>query len=134
MNEEDFKNKKETYIDFLKNDASLQLNWAQKKEVAVWTATVFYLGVIYILYEIHLKYLDGCENHINMILLEVFSLTFLLATISFIWSNFQSIYNSHAYYFAVKRIVFGVLEKEEIPSHKNTRPKKYVTPNTVTIE
>ncbi len=70
MNEEDFKNKKETYIDFLKNDASLQLNWAQKKEVAVWTATVFYLGVIYILYEIHLKYLDGCENHINMILLE----------------------------------------------------------------
>ena len=108
MNEEDFKNKKETYIDFLKNDASLQLNWAQKKEVAVWTATVFYLGVIYILYEIHLKYLDGCENHINMILLEVFSLTFLLATISFIWSNFQSIYNSHAYYLAVKRIVFGI--------------------------
>ena len=93
MNEKDFDNKKETYIDFLKHDASLQLNWAQKKEVAVWTATVFYLGIIYALVRIFLIDNEANFAQIHLIFVAAFSLLFFLAITAFIWSNFQSIYN-----------------------------------------
>ena len=134
MDKDIFKNKKEVLINFLLQDASLQLNWAQKKEVAVWAATIFYIGVIYILFQIFLSDDEINKYQGNMIIVVSFNVIFLITITYFIWSNFNSIYNSNAYYLCVKKIIFDLLNNNEIPSLENTDPKVYVHPDIITEE
>ena len=134
MNEEDFKNKKETYIDFLKSDAALQLNWAQKKEVAVWTATVFYVGVIYAFFRMFFSDTESSLDNFEVIIVWSFSGLLLIAISTFIWSNFQSIYYSHAYYNAVKKLIPDIIGDRIEFNFQNSNSQIYINPDFVQDE
>ncbi|MCH7771817.1 MAG: hypothetical protein IIA49_12510, partial [Bacteroidetes bacterium] len=70
----------------------------------------------------------------NMIIVVSINVIFLITITYFIWSNFNSIYNSNAYYLCVKKIIFDLLNNNEIPSLENTDPKVYVHPDIITKE
>ena len=69
-----------------------------------------------------------------MIIVVSINVIFLITITYFIWSNFNSIYNSNAYYLCVKKIIFDLLNNNEIPSLENTDPKVYVHPDIITEE
>ena len=105
-----------------------------KKEVAVWAATIFYISVIYILFQIFLSDDEINKYQGNMIIVVSINVIFLITITYFIWSNFNSIYNSNAYYLCVKKIIFDLLNNNEIPSLENTDPKVHVHPDIITKE
>jgi len=118
----------------LQQDASLQLSWAQKKEVAVWAATIFYIGVIYVLFKSFVTGKSNTELEINFFIVIILNSLFLISIIFFVWSNFNSIYNSNAYYLSVKRTINKHIETgEEIQFH-NSKPETYVDPDIINSE
>jgi hypothetical protein len=128
------KNNNEFLINFLHQDASLQLNWAQKKEVAVWSATIFYIGIVYFLFQIFLANNSGTIYQNHIIIIVIINVLILIAVTYFIWSNFNSIYNSNAYYLGVKKIIFDIFNKSELPSLENNNPNYQVHPNVLEDE
>ena len=106
MRKNNTEKKYEIVINFLHQDASLQLSWAKKKEVAVWAATIFYVGVIYMLIQTFWIRNNFTEFGVSWIYVILFDFLFLIAITYFIWSNFNLIYNSNAYYLSVKKNYF----------------------------
>lgn len=134
MKTENFNNNEDLLINFLQQDASLQINWAQKKEVAVWSATIFYIGIVYFLFQIFLLDHNKSIYQDHMIIVAIINGIFLIAITYFIWSNFNSIYNSNAYYLSIKKIIFDMFSNNEFPSVENTNPNVEVHPDIVANE
>jgi hypothetical protein len=98
---------KETLISFLKEDTSDQLNWTQKKEVTAWTAAALYLFILTTtltaLHDVNLGFFGYCG--LIFIMLCIGS-----SIVLFVFSNYNSIYNSSAYYLAMKKQIFNLME------------------------
>lgn len=132
MNEE--KERYSILINFLQNDSANHLNWAQKKEIAAWLATIFYIGILTTLINLILTS-DNLLSSILVFFILSISICILFISVSyFIYSNFSSIYNSNAYYLAIKIIIFNILEDGIFPNLLITDPKMHVHPDVIEEE
>lgn len=122
---------KEHLLNFLSNEMSLYVNWIQRKEVAAWTAIIFYVASIWTFYNAFIDKLSINKGEMFFSMLAVILIGYIV--FRFIHSQYSSIYHRNAYTRAIKIVVSELLnEKLKFPEIDfdydiKTRQPKYLS-------
>ena len=108
------KSKVEILINTLEKEKDLLIPWLQRKEIAAWSAVLFYIAILWAF----LQFLNNSKNFINdnaylFIFLLILILGGWIIFFRFIHSQYASIYDWNARSIVLRDIIFELIEKED---------------------
>lgn len=115
---ENDKTKKNQLINYLNNETNVHEPLIHRKETAAWAFIIFYVAIIWTLYNAFFKNNTFLENNIpdNQFLIFSFIVVVLLGFVAFrfVHSQYASIYWRMAYTRAIRRMILDLAKKDSI--------------------
>jgi hypothetical protein len=101
---------KEQLLRYLSDDMNLYVIWIQRKEIASWSAIIFYVASIWTLYNAFIDKLSVEKSDLIISFMAVILVGYIV--FRFIHSQYSSIHHRNAYTLAIKRVISEFMREE----------------------